>query len=432
MKKKKSLELVLLEGSKIAVIRENSKIKQITINESNYQVGDIHVGKVKTTLHSINAAFVQINSIGKSGFIQIENSTSNQTRKKNLMTKKRKDHSQLLVQIIKEPSGSKGPSVSEKIELRGKYVSLFPATDKSSPEEKVIKDSNKRYLKLLQIFLSFNYIKLEIKKKASEVNIKHVVKDFKKLYEQWNLIKKKIQKSNSPRLVSTRLDFSYKVLINFYKDDVRKIILDSKMQAIKISNILMQWQRKKKEELLDIEYYVNKKDISKKYNLENLFQQTIQSRINLKSGASIVIEKTEALTVIDVNSGTFKSRTKLEKSSFWINCEAAKEISNQLVLRNIGGVVIVDFIDMNSQRDQFHLLYYFNKFLNKDKNDPKIIQFSEIGLVELTRTRKGKNVYDVFTTKCYKCNNNGYLFKKSNFVNKKKYNLLALDTISIE
>ena len=85
-----------------------------------------------------------------------------------------------------------------------------------------------------------------------------------------------------------------------------------------------------------------------------------------------------------------------------------------------------------SQKDQFHLLYYFNKFLNKDKNNPKIIQFSEIGLVELTRARKGKNVYDVFTMKCYKCNSNGYLLKNLNFTNKKKYNLLALNTMSIQ
>ena len=430
--KEKNLEIILLEKSKIVIIREDSKIKKVIINENDYQIGDIHVGKIKTTLHNINAAFIQINSSGKNGFIQIESSTNDQINKRNLVTERQENDSRLLVQTIKEPSGIKGPSVSKDIELKGKYVFLFPVTDKSNPEEKIVKDSDKRYFKLLRVFLSFNHIKLEIKKKALGVDVKHVLKDFKKLYEQWNLIKKKIQKSNSPRLVSTRVDFSYKIMLNLYKDDVSKIILDSEMQAVKISNILMQWQKRKTGEFLNIEYCLNKKDVSRKYNLGNIFQRIIQSRISLKSGASIVIEKTEALTVIDVNSGTFKNRTKLEKSTFWINCEAAKEISNQLVLRNIGGIVIVDFIDMNSQKDQFHLLYYFNKFLNKDENDPKIVQFSEIGLVELTRTRKGKNMYDVLTTKCYKCNSNGYLFKKLNFVNKKRYNLLALNTLSVQ
>jgi ribonuclease E len=297
----------------------------------------------------------------------------------------------------------------------------------SNPREKIIENHSKHYFKLLNIFLASNNIELGIKEKTLRSNVRHIVKDFKKLYEQWKLIKKKIQKSNSPQLVSTKIDFSYKILLDFYNRDVRKIILDSKMQAIKINNILMQWQKRKKKKLVDIEYCLNKK-----YNFQNIFQQIIQARVNLKSGASIVIEKTEALTVIDVNSGAFKNRKNLNKSTFWINCEAAKEISNQLVLRNIGGVVIVDFIDMSSQKDQFHLLYYFNKFLNKDTNNPKIIQFSEIGLVELIRARKGKNVYDVLTMKCYKCNSNGYLFKKLNFTNKKKYNLFSLDTMSIQ
>jgi ribonuclease E len=212
---------------------------------------------------------------------------------------------------------------------------------------------------------------------------------------------------------------------------VRKIVLESKNQAIQINNILMQWQKRKQKKLLDIEYCLNKKKISKKYNLENIFKHIIQDRISLRSGGFIIIEKTEALTVIDVNSGTFKNRTNLNRSTFWINCEAAREIATQLLLRNIGGVVVVDFIDMDSQKDQFHLLHYFNKFLDKDKNNPKIIQFSEIGLVELTRTRKGKNVYDIFTIKCYKCNSTGYLLKNLNFTNMKKYNLLALNTISI-
>ena len=383
-------------------------------------------------MYSINAAFIQIDSVGKNGFIQIENSASNQIKKKGLINEKRPENSRVLVQIIKEPSGNKGPSVSKDIELKGKYVSLFPVSNGSNSREKIIEKYNKHYFKLLKIFLASNNIELGIREKILKSNVRHIVKDFKNLYDQWKLIKKKIQKSNSPQLVSTKIDFSYKILLDFYNSDVRKIILDSKIQAIKISNILMQWKKRKTKKLLDIEYYLNKKDISKKYNLENIFQKVIQSRVNLKSGASIIIEKTEALTVIDVNSGAFKNKTKLNKSTFWINCEAAKEISNQLVLRNIGGVVIIDFIDMNSQKDQFHLLYYFNKFLNKDKNNPKIIQFSEIGLVELTRARKGKNVYDVFTMKCYKCNSNGYLLKNLNFTNKKKYNLLALNTMSIQ
>jgi ribonuclease E len=424
------MDIILLKESKMAVIKKYSKVKQITIDDDNYQIGDIHVGKIRATLHSIEASFIQIDSVGKSGFIQIENSKSNQIKKKCLTHQKRQEDSKILVQITKEPTGNKGPNVSKSIKLNGKYVSLFPESYRSTHKNKVLEKHSEHYFKLLKILFSFNDISLEIKETTFKIHIKHIAGDLKKIYKQWILIQKKVNKSNTSKLVSEKMDFSYKILLNFYNSNVRRIVLNSKNQAIKINNILMQWQKQKKS--LDIEYYLNKEDIYKKYNLEKVFQQVIQSKIKLKSGAFIKIEKTEALTVIDVNSGTFKNKTKLERSTFWINCEAAKEISNQLMLRNIGGVVVVDFIDLNSQKDQFHLLRYFDKFLHKDEKDPKIVQFSEIGLVELTRTRKGKNMYDVFTVDCYKCNGNGYLLKNLKFINEKKCDLTTLNTLSIQ
>jgi ribonuclease E len=428
--KKGFMDIILLKESGVAVIREYSKVKKIAIDENNYQIGDIHVGKIKTTLSNIKASFIQIDSVGKSGFIQIENYKSNQIKKKCLTHQKRQEDSKILVQITKEPTGNKGPSVSKNIELKGKYVSLFPGSGRSTHRKKVLRKPSEHYFKLLKILFSFNNLSLEIEEKFFKIHIKHIAGDLKKIYKQWILIQKKVHESNTSKLVSEKMDFSYKILLKFYNSNVRRIVLDSENQAIKINNMLMQWKRKKKS--LNIEYSLHKKDICKKYNLEKVFQQVIQSKIKLKSGAFIIIEKTEALTVIDVNSGTFKNKTKLERSTFWINCEAAKEISNQLVLRNIAGVVVVDFIDLDSQKDQFHLLRYFDKFLHKDKKDPKIVQFSEIGLVELTRTRKGKNVYDVFTIDCYKCNGNGYLLKNLNFINEKKYDLTTLNTLSIQ
>jgi len=424
------MDIILLKESGVAVIKKYSKVKKVAIDENNYQIGDIHVGKIKATLRSIKASFIQIDSIGKSGFIQIENSKSNQIKKKNLTHQKRQENSKILVQITKEPTGNKGPNVSKRIELKGRYVSLFPGNRRSTYKKKVLEKHIEFYFKLLKILFSFNHLSLEIEEKTFKTHIKHIAGDLKRIYKQWILIQKKVNESNTSELVSEKVDFSYKILLNFYNSNVEKIVLDSENQAIKISNILMQWQKKKKP--LDIEYCLNKEKIYKKYNLEKVFQQVIQSKIKLKSGAFIIIEKTEALTVIDVNSGTFKNKTKLERSTFWINCEAAKEISNQLVLRNIGGVVVVDFIDLNSQKDQFHLLRYFDKFLHKDKKDPKIIQFSEIGLVELTRARKGKNVYDVFTINCYKCDGNGYLLKNLNFINAKECDLTTLNTLSIQ
>lgn len=402
--------IILLKKAGLAIIQRNSKVTNIIINEKSYQSGDIHIGVIKSILNNINAAFVEIDFFDKNGFIQLEELT-----KPYLQV----NEQPLIFQIVKEPSGQKGPSLSTKIEIKGKYSSLLPLIKEPNLNTKIIENYNVKYLKLLQILFSTNNINISIKEESTKINIKHIAKDIKKLYDQWKIIKIQIKKDKKPRLISQKSDFTYKILQNFYDINTHKIIVDSYSEAVKINNILMQWYKGKKHHNLNIEYYLKQQNIVKKYNIKSILQEVIQSRVQLKSGASIVIEKTEALTVIDVNSGTFKNKITLDKSILLINCEAAKEIAKQLILRNIGGVVVIDFIDMNSQKDQFYLLNYFNTLLNKDKSNPKIIQFSEIGLVELTRTRQRKNTYDIFTTKCKTCNGHGYILKNLYFSEEK-------------
>ena len=147
------------------------------------------------------------------------------------------------------------------------------------------------------------------------------------------------------------------------------------------------------------------------------------------TGGHIIIEKTEALTAIDINSGSFNQLTNSRATLLWINCEAATEIARQLKLRNLGGIIVVDFIDMIYQRDQMTLLNHFNHILKKDAGNPKIIQLSEIGLVELTRKRQGQNIYDIFGHTCSRCSGLGQFFNFAT-VNKTE-KLTSLETGSI-
>jgi ribonuclease E len=430
MRKNNLKNIILFKNAGIAIITENSKIEQVIIQEDNFQIGDIYAGNIKKILKNINAAFVEISTPGNHGFIQLENIEHNKLLQKIALTKIPINSSYLIVQITKEPSGNKGPSVSQNIELRGKYSSLFPIKNERTSTQKIKEEYDKQYLKIIKILINLENINIQIKEQSLKQNIGDIIKDLKHLREQWEDICIKLTKIKKPGLISNKIDFTYLVLRDFYDLNINKIIVESKKEALVTNNILMQWKNTKKS--IGIEYYIKKKNLTKDYNLDNIFQKIIRAKIKLKSGASIVIEKTEALTVIDVNSGGFKNKIGIGKSTLWINCEAAMEISNQLILRNIGGVIVIDFIDMGSQKDQFYLLNYFNKFLNKDSNQPKIIQFSEIGLVELTRTRRKRNLYDILTIQCYKCANNGYILKNLDLNYKKKYNVLALETISIE
>ena len=168
----------------------------------------------------------------------------------------------------------------------------------------------------------------------------------------------------------------------------KNIIIDSKLSVEKAKEFLINY-----ESNLDIKFHNNElnQHILEKYEIKKTIQKALQPRVDLPSGGYIIIEPTEALTVIDVNSGSFTRSANSRQTVLWTNCEAAVEISRQMKLRNIGGVIIVDFIDMESRRDQFQLLEHFTSAIKDDSARPQIAQLTELGLVELTRKRQGQN-----------------------------------------
>merc|ERR1712065_84381 len=195
------------------------------------------------------------------------------------------------------------------------------------------------------------------------------------------------------------------------------------------------------ESNIDIEFHDNdlNQHILEKYEIKKSIQKALQPRVELPSGGYIIIEPTEALTVIDVNSGSFTRSANSRQTVLWTNCEAAVEISRQMKLRNIGGVIVVDFIDMESRRDQFQLLEHFTSAIKDDSARPQIAQLTELGLVELTRKRQGQNIYELFGKKCSACDGTGHVenilnqelsnFKIKNIENKsyQSNNLKAID-----
>jgi ribonuclease E len=170
---------------------------------------------------------------------------------------------------------------------------------------------------------------------------------------------------------------------------------------------------------LDLVFHNNEinEHILEKYQINKTIQKALQPRVDLPSGGYIIIEPTEALTVIDVNSGSFTRSANSRQTVLWTNCEAAIEISRQMKLRNIGGVLVIDFIDMESRRDQFQLLEHFTLAIKDDSARPQIAQLTELGLVELTRKRQGQNIYELFGTKCTNCNGLGHKEKLPNYKN---------------
>ena len=425
-----STHLIVSEHNQLSAIYTKKKLKELDISHSPYTAGNIYIGQLESIVPNINAAFISLDKNEKNGFIQLDNLLPTKTKQKynqrphNLTLK-----SSILVQITKEPTGTKGPTLTTNIGIIGKYVILLPFREGISVSKKLTNYKEKQALRALFALLKPNSIGLLIKKEASKVSEIELIQDFLIVKKNWTNICRKTRRTTTPKALTNKTDFVRKALTNFYTTRTTKISVDTCKGAWKLYSHLTKSQAPKREERLVIEYYTNKVSLIKNLVLDLTIYATLQPRINLVTGGHIIIEKTEALTAIDINSGSFNQLTNSRATLLWINCEAATEIARQLKLRNLGGIIVVDFIDMVYQRDQMTLLNHFNHLLKKDVGNPKIIQLSEIGLVELTRKRQGQNIYDIFGHTCSRCSGLGQIFKFAT-VNKTE-KLTSLETSSI-
>ncbi|MGC1249036.1 MAG: ribonuclease E/G, partial [Spirulinaceae cyanobacterium] len=231
------------------------------------------------------------------------------------------------------------------------------------------------------------------------------------LQTQWEVTQQQANSTRPPALLNRDDDFIQRVLRDIYTADVNRIVVDSHTGLKRVKQQLMNWSGGKAPEGVLIDHHQERLPILEYFRVNAAIREALKPRVDLPSGGYVIIEPTEALTVIDVNSGSFTRSATSRETVLWTNCEAATEIAHQLLLRNIGGVIIVDFIDMDSRRDQLKLLEHFNNTLKADKARPQIAQLSELGLVELTRKRQGKNIYELFGETCPTCSGMGHLVK---------------------
>jgi len=217
---------------------------------------------------------------------------------------------------------------------------------------------------------------------AEKIKEELLIEDLEQLIQQWENVLKVSETSNPPNLVKRDDDFSLKILRDHIKESTKSIIIDSKFSVARAKDFLINY-----ESDVNIEFHDNNlnQHIFEKYEIKKTIQKALQPRVELPSGGYIIIEPTEALTVIDVNSGSFTRSANSRQTVLWTNCEAAVEISRQMKLRNRGGVIVIDFIDMESRRDQFQLLEHFTAAIKDDSARPQIAQLTELGLVELSR-----------------------------------------------
>ncbi|MBP7860348.1 Rne/Rng family ribonuclease [bacterium] len=389
--------LIISEQDSIAALTENDRVVELFVNRGELLLGDIYTCSVENILPGIDAAFVNLGK-DKMGFLHANDIPGQGTLKERLVPKQK-----LLVQITKEPTGHKGPRVSTAISLPGRFLVLVPEERGVSISRRISDSRERARLKSVVNLIKPPGVGVIIRTEAKGQGDDELYEDFEQLWDTWQTIVSEAEGSIGPLLIYRDQDLLYRVMRDAYSQDVNEILVDTPDGQKRATDYLQGWANKNTRVVLhteDTPLLINK-------GVDKEIEAALSDRAELPSGGHLNIQPTEALTVIDVNSGRFTSSRTQAETVRRTNMEAAQEIPRQLRMRNIGGMVIVDFIDMESRRDQQQVLEMFERALEEDRAKPQIGQLSDLGLVELTRRRQGQSLRELFTSKCNHCHGQG-------------------------
>ena len=398
-------QIVIAEQLRIAAVLNDERVDELVVAQGRYQIGDVYLGTVENVLPGIDAAFVNIGEGEKNGFIHVTDLGPLRLRKGAAgITELLEPRQKVLVQVMKEPTGTKGPRLTGNLSLPGRFLVLQPHGQGVTISRRINGENERNRLRALGVLIKPPGAGLLIRTEAESVSEELLIDDLEMLLRQWESIQQAAETASPPVLLNRDEDFIHRVLRDLYNPEVVRVVVDTAEGVGRVNAFLGADQAN-----LLVEHHSDHTEILEHFRVHAAIRDALKPRVDLPSGGYVIIEPTEALTVIDVNSGSFTRSANARETVLWTNCEAAIEIARQLKLRNIGGVVIIDFIDMESRRDQLQLLEHFTQAVRHDTARPQIAQLTELGLVELTRKRQGQNIYELFGRACPSCGGLGHV-----------------------
>ena len=398
--------------NRVAIL-EDGDLAELYIEREEKVIGSIYKGKVQNVLPGMGAAFVDI-GLGRNAFLYVDDINKQplnigdveitQGHSGFTISEKVKRGDDVLVQIVKEPRGLKGARISTNISLPGRYLILMPTGKYSGVSRKIESADERNRLKGVMKRIRPEGMATVVRTAAAGVSEAELIADLGVLIRMWHGILETYKRAASPSLLHKDMNLVYKAARDFITADVDRVLIDDEEEFKKIRDFL---QLLGPQYIDRLEYYNSGRSLFDDYKIEEELQKLMRPKINLPSGASIVIETTEALTVIDVNSGKFTGGRNLEDTILKTNIEAAEEIARQVRLRDIGGIIVVDFIDMASESSRDKVVRTMEDHLRRDRTRATIQTFSNLGLLEFTRKRIGKDLGSQLRGSCPTCNGMG-------------------------
>jgi ribonuclease G len=400
--------------SRVALI-ENGVLQEIQLERQSHLgiVGNIYLGKISRVLPGMQAAFVDI-GLDKAAFLHasdIVNSTiitegvaaSNVKKTQDIRALVRQGQL-IMVQVVKDPLGTKGARLTTDITIPSRYLVFMPDAKHVGVSQRIETDEER--LRLKNIVKQYNdddggFIIRTAAEGASELELAHDAKFLKKL---WLKIKEKRKKLSKEGILHEDLILAFRTLRDFVGEDMERIRVDSKLTYQQLKAFTEEFVP---QLTAPLEYYPGERPIFDLFNVENEIQRALQRKVELKSGGYLIFDQTEAMTTVDVNTGAFVGHRNLEETIFNTNIEATQAIARQLRLRNLGGMILIDFIDMVEPDHKRRVLHSLEVATNKDRAKSNIHGFTALGLIEMTRKRTRESLEHVLCGECPVCKGRG-------------------------
>ena len=438
---------------------ENSTIVELFIergNESNI-AGSIYKGRIQRVLPGMQAAFVDI-GLERAAFLYVDDVLDDTSRdlakqfeqelegdgagsqlndlengEESLAWKRScspncsieelvTEGQEIMVQVAKAPIGTKGPRVTTHISLPGRFMVIMPTVDHIGISKRIESEKERKRLKELLLSIPNDGHGYIFRTAAQGIGEERLQKEISFLCKTWEDIQKKNTRTSAPSLLYKDLSVIFRAVRDLLTDEADKLIIDSRAGYQSVQNFL--------KELMpglnvSVELYDGAEPIFDAYNIEGDITRALNKKVWLKSGGYIIIDQTEALVAIDVNTGRYVGKHNFEETILKTNLEAVKEIAYQIRLRNIGGIIIIDFIDMKKHLHREKVMAQLHEVLKKDKSQTNVLPLSELGLVEMTRKRIRKNLARTLCEPCFYCGGDGVLLSGRSICHKIYRDLLS-------